>query len=105
MRVADKYDVRKHILFQHKCTEASWDESSLKWKVKLLRTDADTSTIVKDEADVLITGTGLLNEWKWPSIQGLQSFKGELLHTANWDEGFDPTVNNEYPRLKYDGNC
>ena len=91
-RVAAKYDVRKNIRFQHKCVEASWDEARLKWKVKLLRTGTDPPTMVEDEADVLVTGTGLLNEWKWPSIRGLNDFKGELLHTANWDESFDPTV-------------
>lgn len=60
--------------------------------VKLLRTDLPEPIVVEDEADVLITGTGLLNEWKWPNIPGLHNFKGELLHTANWNDDFDPTV-------------
>lgn len=60
--------------------------------VKLLRLDLAEPVVIEDEADVLITGTGLLNEWKWPNIPGIQDFKGELLHTANWNDSFDPTV-------------
>lgn len=41
-----------------------------------------------DWCHVLINGTGFLNSWKWPNIQGLHDFKGQLLHSANWD----PTV-------------
>ena len=26
----------------------------------------------------------------WPKIPGLHSFKGELIHSANWDESFSP---------------
>ncbi|KAF2999664.1 hypothetical protein E8E13_000900 [Curvularia kusanoi] len=47
--------------------------------------------VVHDSADVLVTGTGTLNEWKWPEIEGLHSFQGTLLHSANWDQSFDST--------------
>lgn len=30
-----------------------------------------------------------LSNWKWPDIDGLESFKGDLVHTANWPEDFD----------------
>lgn len=26
----------------------------------------------------------------WPKIPGLQNFKGDLIHSANWDENFNP---------------
>lgn len=91
-RIADKYNVRKYVRFRHKCVEARWNETKSKWTVKSLRLDNEKPYIVEDEADVLITGTGLLNEWKWPLIAGLHSFKGDLLHTASWNEKFDYTV-------------
>lgn len=91
-RVATKYDVRKHVRLNHKCVEARWNESTSKWLVRLQRTNSIEECIVEDEADVFITGTGTLNEWKWPSIPGLQGFKGRLLHTANWDETWDAQV-------------
>lgn len=91
-KVADKYDVRDRIRFNHKCVEARWDETKSNWTAKFLRLDHHEPLIVQDEADVLITGTGLLNEWKWPDIAGLQTYQGDLLHTASWDDNFDATV-------------
>jgi cation diffusion facilitator CzcD-associated flavoprotein CzcO len=58
----------------------------------MCRLDNQEPYIVEDEADVLITGIGLLNEWKWPKIEGLHTFRGDLLHTANWNDNFDLTV-------------
>ena len=33
-----------------------------------------------------------MNDWKWPSIPGLHTFKGKLLHSAKWDEAYDYSV-------------
>ena len=44
-----------------------------------------------DQADILLKGTGLLNQWDWPKIPGLHDFKGPYMHSANWDESFDWT--------------
>ena len=37
-----------------------------------------------DEADVLFLGTGALSRWKWPDIAGLDTFKGTVLHSAQF---------------------
>jgi cation diffusion facilitator CzcD-associated flavoprotein CzcO len=29
------------------------------------------------------------SNWKWPQIPGLQDFKGELIHSANWPEKYE----------------
>lgn len=50
------------------------------------------NTIFEDTCDVLVSATGALNDWKWPSIPGLMNFKGKLLHSASWDESYDWTV-------------
>lgn len=44
-----------------------------------------------ETADIFVKGTGILNRWKWPDIEGLHSFKGPVLHTARWDDSFDWT--------------
>jgi hypothetical protein len=33
----------------------------------------------------LVTATGILNKWKWPDIQGIELYKGKMVHSANWD--------------------
>lgn len=79
--------------------EAIWDETSAKWKLKVLQ----NGQVKEDEADFLINGAGFLkyvlhrpgrhastnhsqfeSKWKWPDIKGLNDFKGKLVHTARW---------------------
>lgn len=89
-RVADKYGVRRYIKFGHRCTGARWNEDTCKWHVKLH--NLETNDEFEDVADVLVTGTGVLNQWRWPDIKGLHDYKGTLLHSADWDLDFDATV-------------
>ena len=42
-----------------------------------------------DWAHVFVNGTGLLNTWKWPEIEGLFAFKGNLMHSAKWNHEVD----------------
>ncbi|MCJ1255280.1 hypothetical protein MMC24_003096 [Lignoscripta atroalba] len=86
-RVADKYKIRKYMKLSHKALEARWDEKTSKWTVKM--ENVKTGEVFEDSADVLMQGIGVLNEWKWPSIPGLQDYQGKLLHSASWDEHFD----------------
>lgn len=76
--------------FQQKCTGARWSETTNKWFVQLK--DLTTGLEYEDSADVLVTGEGVLNEWRWPDINGIKSFKGQLLHSANWDPQVDLQV-------------
>lgn len=54
--------------------------------------DLDSGSVYSDQANVLISGTGGLNNWKWPEIPGLHDFKGKLMHSACWDENYDYSV-------------
>ncbi|RVX75856.1 hypothetical protein B0A52_00213 [Exophiala mesophila] len=91
-KVADKYNVRRFMKFNHKVIEARWNEETSKWHVKVQKLGSDE--VIEDVGDVLITGTGALNEWKWPDIKGIHDFKGKLLHSANWDSDYDVTGQN-----------
>ena len=84
-KVADKYEIRKYMKFNHKCVGAVWNEEKGKWQVECDGPDGK----VHDECDVLITATGILNNWKWPDIPGLDSFTGTRLHSATWPEDID----------------
>lgn len=53
-----------------------------------------TGEVFEDTCDVFLSASGVLNNWKWPSIPGLHKFKGKLLHSANWDESYDYSVSN-----------
>lgn len=29
-----------------------------------------------------------ISNWKWPSIEGIESFRGRLMHSARWDSSY-----------------
>lgn len=45
--------------------------------------------MIDDAAEFFINGGGVLNKWKWPDIKGLHDFKGKLMHSAKYEEGYD----------------
>ena len=82
--VAEKYDIRRHIRFNTTVEGAYWDSEALLWRVAL----ADGSTL---SARYLITATGFLSQPHTPEIPGIHSFEGKVIHTAAWDDDYDPT--------------
>jgi len=80
--------------FNSSVDEASWDEETNKWKVKVSTAkgskDAEFSPEYEISCDFLVSGVGQLNQPRWPEqISGLRDFKGKLMHSARWDWGYD----------------
>lgn len=89
-RTTTKYSLDEKVQFKSKVVSSVWDEASGKWLLEVEQTGADgKTTTIKDTADVLINGSGILNKWTWPSIPGLDTFKGTKLHSAKWDTSLD----------------
>ncbi|TVY54851.1 putative sterigmatocystin biosynthesis monooxygenase stcW [Lachnellula cervina] len=84
-KTTTKYHLDEHVKFNSRVIESIWDDSTSKWHVKVER----NGQIIRDDADVLVNGSGILNKWKWPSIDGLDSYKGKLIHSAAWDQSLD----------------
>lgn len=64
------------------CSSTAWGCSS-KCTLDGSITLAPVSSSTAD--NVCIRGSN----WKWPTIEGLHSFKGQLLHSANYDNSID----------------
>lgn len=86
-RVAEKYSADRFIKLSHEITECRWDDKTAKWLVTVK--NLLTGEIIQDSSDVLISARGNLNNPAWPDIDGLRSFKGELMHSATWNESYD----------------
>ncbi|PFH50241.1 hypothetical protein AMATHDRAFT_61440 [Amanita thiersii Skay4041] len=82
-RFSNKYDLMKYCKLKHQVVGARWNDQAGKWNVEVL--DHDTGKTFSESCDFLINGTGVLNNWRWPAIPGLEDFKGDLLHTARWN--------------------
>lgn len=75
--VADKFDLRKDIVFNTRIESAHFDEANGLWVV----TAADGS---KATAQFLVMATGGLSVPTNPTFPGQESFKGTVFHTARW---------------------
>ncbi|KAI0410044.1 hypothetical protein F4802DRAFT_543132 [Xylaria palmicola] len=83
---ADKYDLRQYVRLQHQVAGASWNSDKSEYDVAVKNADG---VEIMDHCDILINASGVLNNWRWPDIPGLDKYKGKLLHTANWDENVE----------------
>ena len=83
--VADKLDLRRDITFDTRVLSAILDEQALRWTVT-----TDGGEVVS--ARFCIMATGALSAAMTPDIPGLDSFAGDIHHTAHWPhEGVDFT--------------
>ena len=84
--------------FNSRLVRATWDPKLYRYDLEI--EDTQTGEKLKDYAEVLINATGWLkyfpkshqadpSSWKWPDIPGIESFKGDLFHTANWQEDYE----------------
>ncbi|EXJ74905.1 uncharacterized protein A1O5_01601 [Cladophialophora psammophila CBS 110553] len=92
-QVVDDEGMMKYIHLNTSVCGADWDESKSKWVVKLAKKtsleDEQGVLHLEEECDILLNGTGFLNAWKWPEIPGIETFQGDLFHTAHYKEGYD----------------
>ncbi|CAK7219658.1 hypothetical protein SBRCBS47491_003921 [Sporothrix bragantina] len=87
--IVAKYGVQQYLKLSHKVIEARFHDTTAKWHVKV--ENQLTGEVIQDTCDVLYGCMGSLNDWHWPDIPGLHSFQGKLLHSAAWDQAWDPT--------------
>ncbi len=80
-RCADRFGVRPHIRTDVDVRAAAWSEEDRRWEIE---TTAGPFT-----AELLISGMGPLTEPKLPGVPGLETFEGEIMHSARWDHDYE----------------
>lgn len=85
-RVATKYSVDRFIKLSHEILKCHWDDATAKWNVTVK--NSITGEVINDSSDVVISARGSLNNPAWPQIDGLDGFKGEVMHSAKWNERY-----------------
>jgi cation diffusion facilitator CzcD-associated flavoprotein CzcO len=80
-RVADDFDVRRFIRFDHEVVSATWDDERARWQLE--------TTQGSLEADVVVSGVGALSEPSIPELPGIESFEGAVFHSAAWDHDYE----------------
>ncbi|MEH2559078.1 cyclohexanone monooxygenase [Bradyrhizobium algeriense] len=83
--VADRFDLRRHILFDTRVTAATFDETGKCWRIETDRGD-------KVSAKFCIMAVGCLSAANHVPFRGREDFQGPIYHTGEWPhEGVDFT--------------
>src|SRR6202166_4842663 len=83
--VADRFDLRRHIVFDTRVTAATFDEIAKCWSIETDRGD-------RVRAKFCIMAVGCLSAPNPPGFKGFEDFRGSLYHTGEWPhQGVDFT--------------
>ncbi|KAH7371123.1 monooxygenase, partial [Pyrenochaeta sp. MPI-SDFR-AT-0127] len=83
----DKFDLRRHMVFNVLCEGATWLPLEKKWEVRFLNVKSKQSFTKK--ASILISALGSIAEPRRTKFRGMEEFQGEVFHTARWNLNYD----------------
>ncbi|KXS94593.1 hypothetical protein AC578_1782 [Pseudocercospora eumusae] len=84
---AKRHGSERYMKLNTKVVECQWDEDQGVWNITL--EDQTSKETWQDWAHVVVNGTGILNNWQWPEIEGIHDFAGPKMHSASWDHSVD----------------
>jgi cyclohexanone monooxygenase len=75
--IADRFDLRRHIVFDTRVTTATFDDAAKCWLIETDRGD-------RISAKFCIMAVGCLSAPNRPHFEGLEDFRGPVYHTGEW---------------------
>ena len=89
-RIKAKHDLEKHIHLGHKVLSASWSSKDGRWTVTAEKSDGSHAII---HANFLYMGSGYYDydEGYDAKIEGIETFKGNVVHPQFWPKDLDYT--------------
>ena len=64
------------------------------WRLTISNTKARKA--YEESADFVLTVIGRFNAWRLPTYPAVKDYRKPILHTLNWDTGFDPSGKNGF---------
>lgn len=80
--VTDRYGIRPFVRFGQEVNDARFDEATALWTVRTASGESFT-------AKYFIMASGPLHVPSFPDIKGLDTFKGKVMHSSQWDHSYD----------------
>lgn len=92
-QTVDDEGLRPHIRFGAALCAANWDAAEHVWEITTTSSGCGDGTGVPGtyaiRARSLVMAVGRLSEPRLPEIEGLGSFPGQVVHTAEWDDALE----------------
>ncbi len=82
--LVEKWNLRSHLRLHTEIVEARFDPAKGLWNLTTSRGERVTARVV-------VCGVGGLVDPALPDIKGLESFAGEIFHTARWNHDYELT--------------
>lgn len=83
--IVDRRDLRRRMRFETTVESMRFDEIADLWRIDIADADGRSELTAR----FVISGIGALERPVLPDIDGIDSFKGTILHTARWDHDVD----------------
>lgn len=82
--VARRHKISSHVRTGISVDRASWQEATNTWLVHLR--DISAGKRYRQECKLMLCAVGTLSEPRMDTVPGLKTFKGIVLHTADWKD-------------------
>ena len=79
--VTKKFDLNKKIELNNELQTAKWDQAKAIWNLETSKGEYQAKTV--------IFTTGPITEPSLPKLKGIETFKGEMFHSARWNHDYD----------------
>ncbi|KAL1976785.1 hypothetical protein VTN31DRAFT_3067 [Thermomyces dupontii] len=86
-KIARKYNVYDRLRLKQKIKKAEWLADEAKWELTI--EDLNDGHVYQVKHDFVISAVGHFNHWRLPDYPGIDSFKGPLFHSSNWQHDVD----------------
>ena len=87
--VIDENDLGRHIRYGHKITSARWSSQDNLWTIEAVRTDTGQTVLFTTNFLWMCQGYYRHDKGYTPQWEGMESFKGQIVHPQTWPEGLD----------------
>jgi cation diffusion facilitator CzcD-associated flavoprotein CzcO len=85
--VTDKHGLRAHCRFHTSVDKVEWDADASVWRIETR--DVRTGDKQLSSATAVVSAIGILAVPRFPKLRGVESFKGEVFHSARWRHDVD----------------
>src|SRR5258708_4414982 len=85
----DKFNLRPHFRFDVVCVGAQWISKKNRWDVRLK--DVKSGFEFTRSATIFVSAVGGISEPRKIVFPGMDTFRGEIFHTARWNHDYDYT--------------
>ena len=85
-RTVKEWKLDRNVEYNTTVEGAYWDEDKAQWRIEVRHKETGPRT---EWAHVFISARGVLSHWRWPQIEGLDTFRGHKVHSAGWDHDYD----------------